>query len=56
MAIFGWSSSKMADYYTRGADQKRLSESARHMLGAGEKSESNTSPTEGPGGTFWDKN
>lgn len=52
MAIFGWSSSKMADHYTRGADQKRLAESAMHMLGAGEQSGSETGPTDGPGGTF----
>jgi len=32
MAIFGWSSSKMADLYTRGADQKRLAEDAMHMI------------------------
>ena len=56
MAIFGWSSSKMADYYTRGADQKRLAESAMHMLGAEEQSEAETGPTKRPGGTFWDKN
>lgn len=34
MAIFGWSSSKMADLYTRGADQKRLAEDAMHMIEA----------------------
>jgi hypothetical protein len=32
MAIFGWSSLKMAELYARSADQKRLAESAMHML------------------------
>jgi integrase len=32
MAIFGWSSLKMAELYTRAANQKRLAESATHML------------------------
>lgn len=32
MAVFGWSSLKMAELYARGADQKRLAEDAMHML------------------------
>jgi hypothetical protein len=32
MANFGSSSSKMADLYTRATDQKRLAESAMHLL------------------------
>lgn len=32
MAIFGWSSLKMAELYARAADQKRLAESAMHLL------------------------
>jgi integrase len=32
MAIFGWDSIKMAELYTRAADQERLAESAMHML------------------------
>jgi integrase len=32
MAIFGWSSLKMAELYARSADQKRLAESAMHLL------------------------
>ena len=56
MAIFGWSSSKMADFYTRAADQKRLAEAAMHLLDAGEQSAMESGPTEGTGGTFSDKN
>jgi len=32
MAIFGWSSIQMAEIYTRAADQKRLAESAMHLI------------------------
>ena len=32
MAIFGWDSIKMAELYTRAADQERLAESAMHLL------------------------
>jgi integrase len=56
MAIFGWSSSKMADHYTRAADQKRLAESAMHMIEAREQNGTESCPTEGPGGTFSTKN
>jgi integrase len=34
MAIFGWKSLKMAEHYTRAADQKQLAEAAMHMLEA----------------------
>ena len=33
MAIFGWDTLKMAEAYTRAADQERLAEAAMHMLG-----------------------
>jgi hypothetical protein len=33
MAIFGWNSIQMAEIYTRAADQKRLAESAMHLIG-----------------------
>ena len=56
MAIFGWSSSKMADHYTRAADQVRLADSAMHMLESKEQSESESCPTGRPGGTFSGKN
>jgi integrase len=32
MAIFGWDTLKMAEQYTRAADQQRLAQSAMHML------------------------
>lgn len=32
MAIFGWDTLKMAEQYTRAADQQRLAEAAIHML------------------------
>jgi hypothetical protein len=32
MAIFGWSSPKMAALYTRNADRKRLAAGAMHKL------------------------
>ena len=37
MAVFGWSSLNMAELYARSADQKRLAESAMHMLEAREQ-------------------
>src|SRR5271166_1689754 len=55
MAIFGWSSLKMAELYSRAADQKRLAESAMHLLDAKEQNESDSCPTEGPSGTFSEK-
>jgi hypothetical protein len=32
MAIFGWTTLKMAEVYTRAADQERLAKAAMHML------------------------
>ena len=32
MAIFGWDTLKMAEQYTRRADQQRLAQAAMHML------------------------
>jgi integrase len=34
MAIFGWDSLRMAELYTRGADQQRLANEAMHMIEA----------------------
>ena len=36
MAIFGWDSIRMAEHYTRGADQERLADDAMHMIEAKE--------------------
>ena len=33
MAIFGWKTSQMAEYYTREANRRRLAREAVHMLG-----------------------
>jgi integrase len=55
MAIFGWASLRMAELYTRGAEQKRLAKSAMHMLEAKEQNSTESSPTEGPSGTFSEK-
>jgi hypothetical protein len=32
MAMFGWTDIKMAEAYTRAADQERLAEKAMHLL------------------------
>jgi integrase len=37
MAIFGWDSIKMAEHYSRAADQERLAESAMHLLDTEQK-------------------
>jgi len=55
MAIFGWSSLSMAELYARAADQKRLAESAMHMLDTKEQNESKSSPTEGVEWDFFGK-
>lgn len=34
MAIFGWDSIRMAEHYTRSADQERLADEAMHMIEA----------------------
>jgi integrase len=56
MAIFGWSSLKMAEAYTRAADQERLAQAAMHMLTSGEQNGTSSCPTEEAGGTFLEKN
>jgi integrase len=52
MAIFGWDTLKMAEAYTRAADQQRLAQSAMHMLDTREQNSTETCPTEMSGGTF----
>jgi len=52
MGIFGWDTLKMAEAYTRTADQQRLAASAMHMLAVEEQNEPEKSPTEPSGGTF----
>ena len=56
MGIFGWDTLKMAEKYTRAADQQRLAASAMHMLAATEQNVPEKSPTEDAGGTFEPKN
>jgi integrase len=56
MAIFGWDTLKMAEAYTRAADQERLAESAMHMLEAPEQNSKQPGPTERAGGIFTTKN
>jgi integrase len=55
MAIFGWDTLKMAEAYTRAADQERLAESAMHMLEVQEQNSTNHVPTGEAGGTFAEK-
>jgi len=38
MAMFGWDSIRMAELYTRGADQERLAHDAMHLIEAGARS------------------
>ena len=52
MAIFGWGTLRMAEAYTRAADQERLAEAAMHMLEAPEQNSTESSPTQLHGGTF----
>jgi integrase len=56
MAIFGWDTLKMAENYTRAANQARLAETAMHMLEAEEQTRTESCPTELSGGTFPGKN
>jgi integrase len=56
MAVFGWDTLKMAEAYTRAADQERLAKSAMHMLETLEQNDTEPGPTEGAGGTFSRKN
>ena len=51
MAIFGWDTLKMAEAYTRAADQQRLAEAAMHMLESTEQNSTKSGPTEVPSGT-----
>jgi integrase len=55
MAMFGWRTLKMAEQYTRAADQQRLAEAAMHMLDTREQKRTEPRPTEGSGGTFSEK-
>jgi integrase len=52
MAMFGWRTLKMAEQYTRAADQQRLAEAAMHMLNAREQTRTESCPTQPSGGTF----
>jgi hypothetical protein len=52
MAIFGWDTIKMAETYTRAADQTRLAEAAMHMLASEEPIELKVRPTQDRDGTF----
>jgi integrase len=52
MAMFGWRTLKMAEQYTRAADQQRLAEAAMHMLNTREQRRTESCPTEAAGGTF----
>jgi integrase len=52
MAMFGWRTLKMAEQYTRAADQERLAESAMHLLNMQEQTGTELCPTEASGGTF----
>ncbi len=56
MAIFGWDTLKMAEAYTRAADQERLAEAAMHMLESSEQNSTESCPTGQAGGTFSTKN
>ena len=51
-AIFGWDTLKMAEQYTRAADQERLAQSAMHLLDTREQTRTESCPTKGLGGTF----
>src|SRR5437660_2919906 len=52
MAIFGWRTLKMAEQYTRAADQQRLANAAMHMLDTQEQTRTESCPTDTSGGTF----
>ena len=56
MAIFGWNTLKMAEAYTRAADQERLAQAAMHMLETPEQNGTELRPTKRPSGTFSKKN
>jgi hypothetical protein len=50
MAIFGSDTPKMAEQYTRAADQQRLAEAVTHLLDTREQTKTVSRPTERPGG------
>ena len=52
MAMFGWSTLKMAEEYTRKADQEKLARAAMHLIETPEQNSTETCPTEQPSGTF----
>ena len=52
-SIFVWDTLKQAEIYTREADQKRLAESAMHLIE--NESGSEAGPTFSPGGTYSEK-
>jgi integrase len=52
MAIFGWETLKMAESYTRSADQEHLAEDAMHMLEIEEQNGTESGPTKPPSGTI----
>jgi integrase len=52
MAIFGWSSLKMAEKYTRAANQKKLARSAMHLLETREQNGTKPCLTDEASGTF----
>jgi hypothetical protein len=56
MAMFGWSTLKMAEEYTRKADQEKLARAAMHLLETPEQNSTETCSTEQPSGTFSKKN
>lgn len=55
MGIFGWDTLKMAEKYTRAADQQRLAASAMHMLAATEQNVPEKVPPKMPVGLLSQK-
>jgi integrase len=55
MAIFDWSSLKMAELYVRAADQRKLADDAMHLLETREQIGTEPGPTEGASRTFSEK-
>jgi hypothetical protein len=55
MAMFGWSTLKMAEEYTRKADQEKLARAAMHLIETPEQNSTETCPTELPSGTISEK-
>ena len=46
MAIFGWDTLKMAEEYTRKADQEKLARAAMHLLETPEQNNTESCPAE----------